>query len=77
MTALEGAIMVFLPMLMCALSLLQMILSLRKRVKELEAALAKGRMTEALHIRDLKKKVKELEEALEKERREKNPDQSQ
>ena len=43
MTALEGAIMVFLPMLMCALSLLQMILSLRKRVKELEAALEKER----------------------------------
>ena len=73
-TAMEVVFMVFLPMLMCALSLLQMILSLRKRVKELEAALAKGRMTEALHIRDLKKKVKELEEALEKERQEKNPE---
>ena len=73
-TAMEVVFLVFLPMLMCALSLLQMILSLRKRDKELEAALAKGRMTEALHIRDLKKKVKELEEALEKEKQEKNPE---
>ena len=46
MTALEGAIMVFLPMLMCALSLLQMILKLKRRVKELEAALEKEKQEE-------------------------------
>ena len=46
MTALEGATMVFLPMLMCALSLLQMILKLKRRVKELEAALEKEKQEE-------------------------------
>ena len=42
----EVVSMVFLPMLMCALFLLQIILSLKKRVKELEAALEKEKQEE-------------------------------
>ena len=72
--AMEVFFVGILPMLTLLFAFLQLILKLKKRVRELEAALAKGRMTEALHIRDLKKKVKELEEALEKERQEKNPE---
>ena len=45
-TAMEVVFMVFLPMLMCALFLLQIILSLKKRVKELEAALEKEKQEE-------------------------------